>query len=44
VARHRNAVAALAEELLEVESLDAEGVRAIIDDSERLKIAARTSL
>jgi cell division protease FtsH len=42
--RHRNAVAALAEELLDVESLDAEGVRAIIHDSERLKVAARTAL
>jgi len=44
VSRHRSAVAALAEELLEVESLDAEGVRAIIDDTERLKVAARTAL
>jgi len=44
VARHRSAVAALAEELLEVESLDADGVRAIIEDSDRLKVAARTSL
>jgi cell division protease FtsH len=44
VARHRNAVAALAEELLDVESLDAEGVRAIIDGSGRLAIAARASL
>ena len=41
VARHRTAVAALAEELLEVESLDAEGVRAIIDGRSGLAVAAR---
>ena len=44
VSRHRAAVAALAEELLQVESLDAEGVKAIIHDSERLKVAARTAV
>ena len=44
VARHRDAVAALAEELLDVESLDAEGVRAIIDGTGRLAIAARVGI
>ena len=44
VARHRNAVAALAEELLDVESLDAEGVRAIIEGRDGLAVAARESL
>jgi cell division protease FtsH len=44
VSRHKAAVAALADELLQVESLDAEGVRAIIDDSEGLRLAARQSI
>ena len=44
LSRHRTAVAALADELLQVESLDAEGVRAIIEDSEPLQAAARVVL
>ena len=44
LARHRSAVAALAEELLQVESLDAAGVRAIIDGRSGLGVAARESL
>ena len=35
LSRHPNAVAALAEELLEVESLDAEAIRALISESEQ---------
>ncbi len=42
VSRHKTAVAALADELLQVESLDADGVRAIIDDAEGLRVAARS--
>ena len=42
VSRHKTAVAALADELLQVESLDAEGVRAIIDDAQGLRVAARS--
>ena len=45
VSRHRNAVAALAEELLEVESLDAEAIRALISESEQpFRVAARDGL
>jgi cell division protease FtsH len=45
LSRHGNAVAALAEELLEVESLDAEAVRTLISDSEQaLPLAAREGL
>ena len=44
VARHRIAAAALAEELLQVESLDAEGVKAIIEGRGGLAVAARASL
>ena len=44
VSRHKTAVAALADELLQVESLDADGVRAIIDDAEGLREAARQGL
>ena len=45
LSRHPNAVAALAEELLEVESLDAEAIRALIAQSEQpLEIAARDGL
>jgi cell division protease FtsH len=45
LSRHPNAVAALAEELLEVESLDAEAIRALIAESEQpLRIAARDGL
>jgi cell division protease FtsH len=40
LSRHRAAVASLAEELLLVESIDADGVRAIIDESQ-LAVAAR---
>ncbi len=45
VARHRDAVAALAEELLAVESLDAEGVRAVLADAgPGVQVSARSSL
>jgi ATP-dependent Zn protease len=45
LSRHPNAVAALAEELLEVESLDAEAIRALIAESEQpVRIAAREGL
>jgi cell division protease FtsH len=45
LSRHRNAVAALAEQLLEVESLDAEAIRALISESEQpLRVAAREGL
>jgi cell division protease FtsH len=44
VARHRIAVAALAEELLQVESLDAEGVKAIIEGRGGLAVAAMEGL
>jgi cell division protease FtsH len=45
LSRHRNAVAALAEELLEVESLDADAIRALISESEQpLRAAAREGL
>jgi cell division protease FtsH len=45
LSRHRNAVAALAEQLLEVESLDAEAIRALISESESpLRVAAREGL
>jgi cell division protease FtsH len=40
LSRHRAAVASLAEELLEVESLDADGVKAIIEGSQ-IPVAAR---
>ena len=41
VARHRGAVAALAEELLQVESLDADGVRAVLAQNESgIQVAA----
>jgi cell division protease FtsH len=42
VSRHRAAVESLAEELLQVESVDAEGVRAAVEGG-RLKVAARVS-
>jgi cell division protease FtsH len=45
LSRHRNAVAALAEELLEVESLDAEAIRTLISEAEPpLRAAAREGL
>jgi len=46
VARHRDAVAALAEELLVVESLDAAGVRAILGEPHAagVQVAARAAL
>ena len=44
VTRHRAAVEALAHELLQVESVDAEGVRAIIEDSQGIQVAARAAL
>jgi cell division protease FtsH len=45
LSRHRNAVAALAEELLEVESLDAEAIRVLLLESEQpFPVAARDGL
>jgi cell division protease FtsH len=43
VSRNQDAVASLAEELLQVESLDGEGVRAVLAESaQRVLVAARS--
>ena len=46
VSRHKASVAALAEELLLVESLDADGVKAVLGDTRppKIEVAARSSL